>query len=140
MTVRNRNRARNLAEGLAGQNLEYLRELIFGSKTRAKFKRLRMWPYIARDALARERKFNFAADMFREHADKNIRLPGYFRTWVSKTHNVDDKVFLKGEVLKDMIWVSRPTSKSWSCKTKITRSRYTRGSSLIPRLKEKIRI
>ena len=35
ISVRNRNRARNLAEGLAGQNVEYLRELIFGSKTRA---------------------------------------------------------------------------------------------------------
>ena len=53
ISVRNRNRARNFAEGLAGQKVEYLRQLIFGSKTRAKFKRICMWPFIARDILDR---------------------------------------------------------------------------------------
>ena len=32
ISVQNRNRAGNLAEGLAGQKIEYLRELIFGKK------------------------------------------------------------------------------------------------------------
>ena len=99
MTVRNRNRARNLAESLAGQKVEYLRSLIFGSKTKAKFRPLHVWPRSARAALAREKALNFAADKFREHAEQNIKLPGYFKTWYNKTHDLTHKAFLKGELV-----------------------------------------
>ena len=58
ISVRNRNRARNLAEGLAGQNVEYLRNLIFGSKTRAKYQILRAWPYRARETIEQNKKYN----------------------------------------------------------------------------------
>ena len=39
--------------------------------------------------------------MFQEYAMERFILPGYMRTWFSKTHNFDDKAFLKGELLKE---------------------------------------
>ena len=64
-TIRNLKRARNLAEGLAGQKLAYLRNLIFSSKTRGKVRPMRVWARNARKALEVDRKLDDAADKFR---------------------------------------------------------------------------
>ena len=46
-------------------------------------------------------KSKLIEDVMREYLDNKYTLPGYMKTWFSKTQNLDDKVFLKGELLKD---------------------------------------
>ena len=57
--------------------------------------------FIARDTLQRDRKFDFAADKFREYADQKYTLPGYFKTWFSKTNALNDKTARKGMYVKE---------------------------------------
>jgi hypothetical protein len=92
VSVRNRNRARHLAEGLAGQKNEYLRELIFGKKTRGKFENLRTWPMRAREALELEEISKRTGDSLRELFEAKYTLPGYFQSWVSKTKSLNPKL------------------------------------------------
>ena len=102
--ILNLKRAYNLHHGLQGQKMEYLRNLVFSEdkKTRAKFRPIRVWACNARQALEHERALFDAADKFRLHALGKHILPGYIKTWFSKTHNLEDKTFLKSQVLKDM--------------------------------------
>ena len=81
--------------------MEYLRNQVFSEdkKTRAKFRTIRVWARNARRALEHKRALFDAADKFRLHALEKHILPGYIKTWFSKTHNLEDKAFLKGEVL-----------------------------------------
>jgi hypothetical protein len=99
VSVRNRNRARHLAEGLAGQKIEYLRELIFGKKSRGKFERVRSWPYRAREAIELEEKSKILGDRMRDIFDAKYTLPGYFHSWVSKTKSLDPKLLGKAAFL-----------------------------------------
>ena len=62
--TRTTDRACNLAEGLQGQKLAYLRNLIFSKKTRDKFRPLHVWSRNARHALRREARLDEAADKF----------------------------------------------------------------------------
>ena len=100
ISVRNRNRARHLAEGLAGQKMEYLKELIFGKKTRGKFLPIRSWPYRAREQIALNESANQAADNMREFLDSKYTLPGYFHSWVSRTGSLDPKLLGKAAFLR----------------------------------------
>ena len=60
--IRNLKRAHNLAEGLEGQKMEYIRNLVFSQnkKTRAKFRPICVWACNAWRALADERGLNYA--------------------------------------------------------------------------------
>ena len=62
--IRNINRARNLAEGLQGQKVTYLRNLVFSKKTKDKFRPIHVWSRNARYTLRREERLNEAADKF----------------------------------------------------------------------------
>ena len=60
-----------------------------------------MWPYVARDTIDRDKKIDFAADKFREYSDQKYTLPGYFKTWFSKTNALNDKTARKGMYVKE---------------------------------------
>jgi len=100
ISVRNRNRARNLAEGLDGQKVEYLRNLIFAGRTRAKFRNVRAWTHRARERIAQNEKYDQVGDKLREYLDQKFTLPGYFKSWVSKTETLDPKLIARAQFVK----------------------------------------
>ena len=99
VSVRNRNRARNLAEGLAGQKMEYLKELVTRPKSREKFAPLRDWPYRAREQIDLDKVSKREAATLREYLDTKVTLPGYFHSWVSRTKGLNPKLLGMGAFL-----------------------------------------
>ena len=100
VSTRNRNRACNLAEGLVGQKLEFLKDILYGKKTKAKYENIRSWANRARATVDRNHQFNEVADQLRVLLYQKHTLPGYFRTWVSRTTTLHPDLLSKGAMLK----------------------------------------
>lgn len=100
ITTLNNKRMFNLAEALAGQRAAYFKELAQPSTAKSAKGRVQTWVRNTKYEIKRDRLGNYIADTFREGVLQKHRLPGYFKTWYTRSLNLDDPAVKLGRDLQ----------------------------------------